>query len=78
MAETLLSERATALLTAVCERWIYNACLCFALDAEERKRSRFHYEHSTYQLEYSRNLLFKRGFEMEQILDALGTVTEVG
>ena len=71
MAETLLSERATALLTAVCERWIYNACLCFALDAEERKRSRFHYEYSTYQLEYSRNLLFKRGFEMEQILEAL-------
>ena len=71
MAETLLSERAAGLLTAVCDRWIYKACLCFALDAEERKRSRFHYEYSTYQLEYSRNLLFKRGSEMEQVVEAL-------
>jgi hypothetical protein len=71
MAETLLSDRAAGLLTAVCERWIYKACLCFALDAEERKRSRFHYEYSTYQLEYSRNLLFKRGSEMQQVVEVL-------
>jgi hypothetical protein len=71
IAETLLSERAAGLLTAVCDRWIYKACLCFALDAEERKRSRFRYEYSTYQLEYSRNLLFKRGSEMERVMEAL-------
>ena len=71
IAETLLSERATGLLTAVCDRWIYKACLCFALDADERKRSRFHYEYSTYQLEYSRNLLFQRGSEMVQVMEGL-------
>lgn len=71
IAETLLSERATGLLTAVCDRWVYKACLCFALDSEERKRSRFRYEYSTYQLEYSRNLLFKRGAEMAQVVEGL-------
>ena len=71
MAETLLSERAVGLLIGVCDRWIYKACLCFALDVEERKRSRFRYEYSTYQLEFSRNLLFKRGSEMEQVVEAL-------
>jgi hypothetical protein len=71
IAETLLSERATGLLTAVCDRWIYKACLAFALDADERKRSRFRYEYSSYQLEYSRNLLFKRGSEMAQVAEAL-------
>ena len=71
MAETLLSERASGLLSAVCERCIYKACLCFGLDNAERRRSRFRYEYSTFQLEYSRNLLFKRGSEMAQVMDAL-------
>lgn len=71
IAETLLSERAAGLLTDVCDRWIYGACLCFALNCHERKRSRFHYEYSTYQLEYSRNLLFQQGAEMLQVAEGL-------
>jgi hypothetical protein len=55
----------------VCDRWIYKTCLCFALNDQERKRSRFTYEYSIYQLEYSRNLLFKKGSEMGTVVEAL-------
>ena len=71
IAETLLTESAAGLLIAVCDRWIYKTCLCFPLDVEERRRSRFRYEYSTYQLEYSRNLLFRQGAEMVQVAEAL-------
>jgi hypothetical protein len=71
VTETLTAESAIGSLTAVCDRWIYEACLCFALDAEERKQSRFRYQYSIYQLEYSRNLLFKRGSEMGRVVEAL-------
>src|ERR1700751_2743479 len=70
MAEALLSEGATGLLTAVCDRWIYKACLNFALDPDERKRSRFRYEYSLYQLEYNRNLLFRHGSAMAKVVEA--------
>ena len=45
-------------LGQVCDRWIYTACLCFALDIDEQHRSGFGYHYSIYQVEYSRNLLF--------------------
>jgi hypothetical protein len=54
-------------LTQVCEHWIYSACLCFALDLAEQQRSGFQYAYSLYQAEYSRNLLFVRGGDMDQI-----------
>jgi hypothetical protein len=37
------------------------ACLCFGLDLDEQQRSGFGYCYSIYQVEYSRNLLFKVG-----------------
>ena len=58
-------------LTAVCDRWIYSTCLCFALSEEEQARSRFRYQYSFYQFEYSRNFLFERGAEMQQVAEAL-------
>jgi DNA-binding transcriptional ArsR family regulator len=45
--------------------------LCFALDLEEQKRSGFHYQYSNYQVEYSRNLIFASGREMDQVFQAL-------
>jgi len=67
-----LSEpRTIGRLSQVCERWIYTACLCFALDLEEQKRSRFHYQYSNYQVEYSRNLIFEVGGNMDQVFQAL-------
>ena len=41
--------------------WIYSACLCFALDLDQQRRSGFVYGFSVYQLEYSRNLIFADG-----------------
>ncbi len=71
VADTLSEERAIGRLTQVCDRWIYTACLHFALDADEQERSGFHYAYSVYQVEYSRNLLFQAGGHMEQVFQGL-------
>jgi hypothetical protein len=71
IADTLSQPGAIGRLNQVCERWIYSTCLCFALDLEEQKRSRFHYQYSNYQIEYSRNLVFEVGGYMEQVFQAL-------
>jgi hypothetical protein len=71
IADTLCTPDIIGRLSQVCERWIYSACLCFALDLVEQEQSGFHYEYSVYQGEYSRNLLFRRGSEMEQLVQGL-------
>ena len=71
VADTLSEVRTIGRLSQVCERWIYSACLCFALDLEEQERSGFHYHYSIYQVECSRNLIFQRGSQMEQIFQGL-------
>jgi hypothetical protein len=45
--------------------------LCFALDVEEQERTRFRYAYSVYQVEYSRNLLFEIGAQMEQVFERM-------
>ena len=45
-------------LEALCQRWLYSACLCFALPRAEQERTGFHYQFSIWQLELSRNFLF--------------------
>src|SRR3954447_26276849 len=71
IADTLSAQRTIGRLSQLCERWIYTTCLCFALDLEEQKRSRFHYQYSNYQVEYSRNLIFGIGGDMDQVFQAL-------
>ena len=71
IADTLSHPAAVGRLGQVCDRWIYTACLCFALDLEEQARSRFGYAYSTYQVEYSRNLLFGNGARMQKLFDAV-------
>jgi len=71
IADTLSEPQTIGRLSQVCERWIYTACLCFALDLEEQKRSGFQYRYSNYQIEYSRNLIFELGGRMEQAFQAL-------
>jgi hypothetical protein len=71
IADTLSGQRTIGRLRQVCERWIYSTCLCFALDLEEQERSRFHYQYSNYQVEYSRNLIFEIGGQMDQVFQAL-------
>ncbi len=67
LADTLCDEHVIGRLTAVCERWVYSTCLCFALDTEEQQRSNFRYRYSGFQLEYSRNLLFVRGTQLDAV-----------
>lgn len=71
VADTLSHDETAGRLRQLCERWIYTTCLCFALDLEEQKRSAFSYNYSVFQMEYSRNLLFKSGSQMEQVFQAL-------
>jgi hypothetical protein len=58
-------------LAEVCDRWIYSACLCFGLTRQEQQLSEFRYTYSTYQLEYSRNLLFRSGRKLDQVYQGL-------
>jgi hypothetical protein len=51
-------------LEKVCQRWIYS-CLWFALDYQEQNKTGFSYKFSVYQVEYSRNFLFKRGRQLD-------------
>jgi hypothetical protein len=71
VADTLSRNETAGRLRQLCERWIYTACLCFALDLDEQKRSAFSYNYSVFQMEYSRNLLFSSGSQMEQVFQAL-------
>jgi hypothetical protein len=69
VADAWPQHAAIGRLGQVCDRWIYTACLCFALDTGEQERSGFRYAYSVYQAEYSRNLLFKSGAQMEALFD---------
>lgn len=77
IADTLRSANVVGQLRQVCERWLYSTCLYFALPPEEQERSGFRYQYSVYQVEYSRNLLFQRGFQMEQLFQTLIDRTRV-
>ncbi len=71
VADTLSESRTIGRLSQVCEAWIYSACLCFGLGLEEQQRSGFRYQYSVYQVENSRNLIFHRGQQMEEIVQGL-------
>jgi len=71
VADTLSRHAAIGRLGQVCDRWIYSACLCFGLDLAEQARSGFRYAYSIYQAEYSRNLLFRSGAQMEDLFDRI-------
>lgn len=71
IADTLFSSETIGRLRQACERWIYSACLCFALPLAEQAQTQFHYDYSVYQVELSRNLLFKSGGQMQQIVDSV-------
>jgi hypothetical protein len=77
VADTLSEARTVGRLSQLCERWIYSSCLCFALSLQEQMRTRFRYQYSIYQIEYSRNLIFRRGGQMDQIFQGLIDRTRV-
>ncbi|NIM17149.1 MAG: hypothetical protein GTO45_34540 [Candidatus Aminicenantes bacterium] len=53
-------------LQEVCDRWVY-LCLWFGLSKEEQEKSGFYYQYSLYQAELSRNFLFHRGRQLDEI-----------
>jgi hypothetical protein len=71
VADTLAEEQAIGRLQQVCERWIYSCCLCFGLSTDEQERTNFLYQFAVLQIEYSRNLLFRCGHQMEQVFQGL-------
>jgi hypothetical protein len=78
VADAWPQQAAIGRLGQVCDRWIYSACLCFGLDLAEQERSGFRYGYSVYQAEYSRNLLFKSGAQMEALFDRVPAVPGPG
>ena len=77
IADTLGAASIVGQLGQVCERWLYSTCLTFGLPPEEQVRSGFRYQYSVFQVEYSRNLLFQRGDQMEQLFQTLIDRTRV-
>jgi len=71
VADTLSRDEIAGRLLQLCERWIYTTCLCFALDLVEQNQGKFHYKYSVFQIEYSRNLLFRSGRQMDEVFQAL-------
>jgi len=70
VADSLRSQTAVGRLRQVCERWIYQ-CVCFGLPFDEQRQSGFRYSYSVYQVEYSRNLLFQSGRQLEQVFQGV-------
>jgi hypothetical protein len=71
IAEALSQPGTIGRLSQVIDRWIYTACLCFGLDLDEQRQSRFVYAYSIYQVEYSRNLIFGSGAVMDRVFNTL-------
>lgn len=70
LTDALCSRNTIGSLCQVCDRWLYT-CLHFGLSLEEQKKTRFQYDYSVFQVEYSRNFLFKRGCQLEQCFQGL-------
>jgi hypothetical protein len=75
VADTLSQPAAVGRLRQVCDRWIYSACLCFGLELDAQARSGFRYAYSVYQAEYSRNLLFRSGAQMDRVFNTVADRT---
>ena len=71
IADTLDLPSTIGQLRQVCERWIYSACLYFALSTDEQSLTHFQYQYAIYQVELSRNLIFHKGGQMEQLFESL-------
>ncbi len=70
VADTLRQSGAIGRLEQVLRRWLAQ-CLCLALDVAEQKKMHCQYAFSIYQAEYSRNLLFRSGRDLETVFQGL-------
>lgn len=58
----------------VCQRWIYS-CLWFVMDKKQQEATGIRYKFSIYQIEYSRNLLFQGGRQMDDVYQKIIDLT---
>ena len=61
-------------LEKVCQRWV-NSCLWFSQDYDAQKKTGFSYRYSVYQVEYSRNFLFNRGRQLDDVYQHIINLT---
>jgi len=57
-------------LEGVCNLWIAG-CLWFGIDYDAQQRTDLKYRYSIYQVEYSRNFLFKQGAQLDQVYQSI-------
>jgi hypothetical protein len=70
VADTLRQPDAIGRLEQVLRHWL-SRCLCLALDVAEQQKMHCQYAFSIYQAEYSRNLLFRSGRDLETVFQGL-------
>ena len=70
VADTLRQHGAIGRLEKVLRHWL-TQCLCLALDVAEQKKTHWQYAYSIYQIEYSRNLLFRSGRDLDTVFQGL-------
>jgi len=70
-ADALSTSSAIGRLIEVIQRWLTSTCLIFALDQAEQEQSGFQYALSCYQLEYSRNLVFQHGTDVDRVFQGM-------
>jgi hypothetical protein len=58
----------------VCQRWVCS-CLWFVMDKQQQQDTGIQYKFSVYQIEYSRNLLFRRGRQMDDVYQKIIDLT---
>lgn len=78
IADTFSQPGGVGRLSQVIDRWIYSACLCCGLGIDEQEQSGFRYDHSIYQVEYSRNLVFASGAVMDRLFNTMVDRTALG
>jgi len=71
LAAQLTAPEFGSQLQGLCARWLGSACLCFALPVAEQERTGFRYAHSIWQLELSRNFLFKEAAVLEEVFQKM-------
>ena len=71
IADTSYAPHTIGQLRQVCNRWLYSTCLHFVLSQNEQECSGFAYQYSLFQMEYSRNFIFKIPAQMEQVFNGL-------
>ena len=71
LAGTLSGPELGPRVAELCVRWLYSACLCFALPLTEQERIGFEYQYWIWQLEYSRDFPFKAARVLEEVFQKL-------